>query len=100
MYCWRLWGWGTQVGVALPFSRGNESEADEIGITYMARAGYDPREAPGIWGRMEKAGGGGPPEFLSTHPSNSGRQAALTGQLPRVMPIYEKSPKYGVGETW
>lgn len=93
-------GLGTQVGVALPFSRGNESEADEIGLTYMARAGYDPREAPGIWERMEKAAGGGPPEFLSSHPSNSGRRTALTGQLPRVMPLYEKSPRYGAGESW
>lgn len=93
-------GLGAQVGVALPFSRGNESEADDIGLTYMAKAGYDPREAPKIWERMARGEGGGPPQFLSTHPSSSGRQAALTSQLPRVMPLYERSPKYGVGESW
>ena len=93
-------GLGSQVGVALPFSRGNESEADEIGLTYMAKAGYDPREAPKIWERMARGEGGGPPQFLSTHPSSSGRQAALSAQLPRVLPFYERSPKHGLGETW
>jgi len=92
-------GLGAQVGVALPFSRGNESEADEIGLIYMARAGYDPREAPKFWGRFAKAGGGSPPEFLSTHPASGTRQEALSQQLPSVLPLYERSEKHGAGET-
>jgi predicted Zn-dependent protease len=91
-------GVGTQVGVALPFSRGNESEADEIGMRYMAKAGYDPREAPKIWERMARGEGGGVPSFLSTHPASSDRQQALTGQIPKVMPFYDASPKHGLGE--
>lgn len=92
-------GLGAQVGVALPFSRANESEADEIGLIYMARAGYDPREAPQFWSRFAKAGGGSPPQFLSTHPASGTRQEALQAQLPRVMPIYERSEKSGAGEN-
>lgn len=91
-------GVGAQVGVVLPFSRGNESEADEIGMIYMARAGYDPREAPKLWERMARLGGGGP-ELLSEHPASQKRQQALQAQIPRVLPTYEASPKYGVGET-
>ena len=91
-------GVGTQVGVALPFSRSNESEADEIGLMYMARAGYDPREAPKLWQRMA-AGDQGTPQFLSTHPTSLGRSAALQSQLPKVLPLYERSAKHGLGET-
>lgn len=91
-------GVGAQVGAMLPFSRANESEADEVGLKYMARAGYDPREAPKLWERMAALGGGGP-AFLSTHPSSGSRRDALTAQLPSVMPLYERSPKYGTGET-
>lgn len=92
-------GLGTNVGVALPFSRSNESEADEIGLIYMARAGYDPREAPGIWARMAEGAGGGPPQFLSTHPASLDRKRALEAQQAKAWPIYEKSPQYGAGET-
>jgi predicted Zn-dependent protease len=90
-------GIGATVGVALPFSRSNESEADEIGLIYMARAGYDPREAPLFWQRFGKSGGG-PPEFLSTHPKSDNRAKALESQLARALPIYETSPKLGKGE--
>jgi predicted Zn-dependent protease len=93
-------GAGTTVGVILPFSRSNETEADDVGLRYMARAGYDPREAPQLWARMAKLGGGGTPTFLSTHPSSTGRQQALTAALPKVMPLYEQSPKIGLGETF
>ncbi len=90
-------GAGAQIGVMLPFSRSHESEADLIGLRYMAEAGYDPREAPRFWGRF--ASSGEPPEFLSTHPNSRGRQAALAADLPKVMPLYEVSPRYGLGET-
>ncbi len=92
-------GLGAQIGIALPFSRGNESEADEIGLIYMARAGYDPREAPRFWGRFAKAGGSAPPQFLSTHPASGTRQEALQAQLPKVIPMYDRSGMYGIGDA-
>jgi metalloendopeptidase OMA1, mitochondrial len=61
------------VGITLPYSRTQETEADEIGLMYMARAGFDPRQAIELWQNMEKAGGGGQVEFLSTHPAAGSR---------------------------
>ena len=90
-------GIGAQVGVILPFSRSNEAEADEIGLRYMARAGYDPHEAPLLWERFGASEKGGPPAFLSTHPSSQSRQEELEKQLSSVLPTYEKSPRYGLG---
>ncbi|MFM8269957.1 MAG: M48 family metallopeptidase [Pseudomonadota bacterium] len=90
-------GLGAQIGVILPFSRSNESEADEIGLRYMARAGYDPRQAPLLWERFGASEKGGLPAFLSTHPSSQSRQEELRNQVPSVLPTYEKSAKYGVG---
>ena len=69
----QYYGVGTQVGVMLPFSRSNETEADRIGLTLMAIAGYDPIVAADLWQRMQQQGGGAPPEFLSTHPSSETR---------------------------
>lgn len=95
-------GLGATVGVALPFSRANEAEADEIGHIYMARAGYDPREAPRLWERMERNSaqhGGGPPALLSTHPPDRARIVALEADLPRALAEYEHSPRYGLGEN-
>ncbi|MFO7900821.1 MAG: M48 family metallopeptidase, partial [Planctomycetota bacterium] len=67
-------GLGAQLGYLLPFSRTHEREADRLGLIFMAMAGYDPRAAPAFWQRMQdKAGGGEPPEFLSTHPSTQSR---------------------------
>jgi predicted Zn-dependent protease len=92
-------GLGVNVGAVLPFSRSNESEADEIGLIYMARAGYDPEEGSRLWSRMaQSAGGSG--GFLSTHPSSESRSAALKAELPRVKPDYERSAKFGLGETF
>ena len=83
-------GAGAQVGVLLPFSRAHESEADYIGILLAADAGYDPRESVSLWQRMEQLSqGGGPSEFLSTHPSNETRIDQLKKWLPEAMGIYQ-----------
>lgn len=73
----RALGLGAQVGVALPFSREDELEADEYGLRFMARAGYDPNEAVLFWRRMQAANQSRPPELLSTHPSPDTRIRAL-----------------------
>jgi predicted Zn-dependent protease len=77
----------------LSFSRSAEAEADRIGLEYMARAGYNPEAAIGLWQNMQAAtaGGGQPPEFLSTHPNPGNRIEAIQAALPEVMPIYEKN---------
>ncbi len=85
-------GVGYQVGIALPFSRDDESAADHIGLILMAEAGYDPREAVDFWKRMAAAsGGGGPPEFLSTHPSPDTRVERLEELMPEALVIYERT---------
>ena len=91
----QAYGLGANVGVLLPFSRGQESEADRIGLIYMAQAGYDPREAIAFWQRMDEAvkGQSQPPEFLSTHPGYGTRIRNLQLWLPEAMPYYEKSVK-------
>ena len=85
-------GAGAQYGVLLPFSRDHESEADKVGLLYMARAGFDPREAVEFWQRMAEAsaGSGKPLEFMSTHPSDATRIAALRGLLPQAQAEYER----------
>ncbi|HMU56033.1 MAG TPA: M48 family metallopeptidase [Nitrospira sp.] len=83
-------GAGAQVGVLLPFSRQHESEADYIGILLAADAGYDPRESIALWERMERmSGGGGPAEFLSTHPSHGTRIEDLKKAMPEALKIYQ-----------
>lgn len=84
-------GLGAQVGVLLPFSRAQESEADELGLTWMAEAGYDPRAAVRLWERMAAMSGGGPPEFLSTHPDPAARAEALRQMLPEALEAFESS---------
>lgn len=87
------YGVGGTVGVLLPFSRKHESEADHIGLVYMAKAGYDPREASAFWERMARnAGGAAPPEWLSTHPSHSTRVRDINGWLPEAMANYKANP--------
>jgi predicted Zn-dependent protease len=81
-------GAGAQYGVLLPFSRAHETEADEMGLLYMARAGYAPAEAIAFWQRMAEAGGQKPPEFMSTHPATETRIQNLRALLPRAEAEY------------
>ncbi len=84
-------GVATQVGL-LAFSRNQESEADEMGLTFMAMAGYDPRKAPEFWERMSAGSSGqAPPEFLSTHPSHGRRISDLNKNMPTALEYYRKS---------
>jgi predicted Zn-dependent protease len=87
-------GLGFQVGVAMPHSRSQESEADEMGLVMMARAGFDPAEAVALWEKMATLGSSGP-EFLSTHPAPKNRAKALAGQLPEVRPLYRQAQQAG-----
>lgn len=86
-----VFGGISQYGFALPFSRKHESEADYIGLVLMARACYDPREAPKLWERMGAAGGATPPEFQSTHPSPTTRVNDFNTWMPEAIEIYNKS---------
>jgi len=84
-------GAGAQYGVLLPFSREHESEADAMGLMYMAKAGYDPHEAISFWERMEHSGGSQPPEFMSTHPSHATRIQRLNALMPKAVEAYQQS---------
>jgi predicted Zn-dependent protease len=89
-----VYGVGANVGFLLPYSRLHESEADRIGLTLMARAGYDPRQAIPFWERMSKQEGKSrPPEFLSTHPATETRIADIKKYLPEALPYYDKMKK-------
>ncbi len=83
-------GVGANIGVMLPFSRSHESEADKMGLIFMAMAGYDPAEAVEFWKRMGQSGGQKPPEFLSTHPADATRVKDLQKFLPEAMKFYNK----------
>ncbi len=82
-------GAGSQLGM-LSFSRKHELEADEMGLIFMAMAGYDPRQAPAFWERMAAAGGGAPPEFLSTHPGPDRRIERLNANMPKALKYYKQ----------
>jgi predicted Zn-dependent protease len=86
-----LIGEGAQYLVLLPFSRGDESEADILGMDLMSRAGFDPAQAITLWENMSRQAGPAPPELLSTHPSNATRIADLQRNLPRDLPIYRQA---------
>lgn len=86
-----LFGAGAQFGVLLPFSRDMESEADHIGLIYMARAGYDPEAAVALWQRMAgQRAGPQIPEYASTHPSDETRISNLQKWMPEAKKEYEK----------
>jgi predicted Zn-dependent protease len=84
------YGLGANLGVILPFSRTHETEADKMGLIFMAMAGFDPNNAVSFWQRMAAQGSGGPPEFLSTHPSDQTRIADLKAYMPEAMKYYKK----------
>ena len=83
------YGVGSQVGVLLPFSRTQESEADHLGLIFMAMAGYDPHAAPEFWKRMASQGGAKPPEFLSTHPADETRIRQINEWMGEAMQYYK-----------
>lgn len=84
----QAYGVGAQVGFLLPYSRVQEAEADRIGLTLMAKAGYDPREAVPFWKRMSEKGGSRPPAFLSTHPAPETRIKEIEAHIPEAMKYY------------
>jgi predicted Zn-dependent protease len=86
------YGVGAQYGALLPYSRKHESEADQLGLYFMAMAGYDPNEAVTFWSRMAQTGGSSPPEFLSTHPANDTRINDLKKLVPEAMKYYHQNP--------
>lgn len=90
-----LLGVGAQVGVLLPYSRLQESEADKIGVDLMAQAGFDPRASVQLWRDMQQAGGAAPPEFLSTHPATETRIADLQGRMEHAMRLYQQARDAG-----
>lgn len=78
----------SEIGLTLPHSRAQESEADRMGLELMARAGYNPNAAVSLWQKMQRVGGN-TPEFLSTHPSSQSRIHTLQSLIPSVMPLYQ-----------
>ena len=96
----QAYGVGTKYGVLLPYNRRQESEADEIGLTLMAHAGYDPTVAPAFWNRFGELKEASTAEFLSTHPSDQRRSADLLRKMDAAVEIYANAPdKQGRGET-
>ncbi len=85
-------GMGGQL-LSLKYSRDDETEADLVGLELAARAGYDPRAALSLWRKMEAASKGGPPAFLSDHPSNPDRLGQIAANIPRVQGLYDRAPK-------
>ncbi|MDD2226035.1 MAG: M48 family metallopeptidase [Dysgonamonadaceae bacterium] len=87
-----VFGLGAQMGVMLPYARKQEYEADELGLIFMAMAGYDPRVAIPFWTRMAQSSQGGKiPEFLSTHPTDAKRIANMEKILPKALQYYSPS---------
>jgi predicted Zn-dependent protease len=84
----QTYGIGSQVGAMLPWSRQQETEADQFGLIFAAMAGYNPEEAIPFWQRMAAAGGAKPPEFLSTHPSDETRLRKIQQFMPEALKYY------------
>ena len=88
-------GLGAQYGFALPFSRSHESESDILGLDMMATAGFDPRESVQLWRNMARAGGGQPPEWMSTHPNHDTRISQLQERIPHALQLREEAMRAG-----
>lgn len=86
----QAFGLGTQLGVALPYGRKFENQADDLGVKLMAIAGYNPEAAVHLWERMSQSGGAQPPEFLSTHPSNQSRINNISKQVEDAKALARK----------
>lgn len=86
---------GTALGITLPHTRGQETEADIVGLEYMAKAGFDPRESVNLWQNMSKAGGKKPPELLSTHPASETRIENLINEWNTALPLYNQAQADG-----
>jgi metalloendopeptidase OMA1, mitochondrial len=88
------YGAASAYAIAIPFSQGHELEADEIGVIYAARAGYNPQAAVDFWMKMSLVKQGKEPSpFMSTHPSDFKRIEKLEALMPQVMPIYEENKR-------
>ena len=87
---------GAQLGLLLPFNRGQENEADEVGLMFMARAGFDPRESVKLWQNMQASKDNEPPEFMSTHPSSDTRIDRLVSLLPAALLEFNKAREAGL----
>lgn len=90
-----LLGVGAQVGILLPFSRIQESEADKIGVDLIAKAGFDPRASVRLWENMRRVGGPKPPELLSTHPADETRIRDLEARMGHAMQLYQEARAAG-----
>ena len=88
-------GAGAKFGVMLPFSRKHESEADILGLEYMAKAGFDPKESVELWKNMAAMGGSKPMEIMSTHPSDETRMKQLNDKLPDANKLYNEAIEKG-----
>jgi len=89
-------GLGAQYGILLPYGRTQEAEADVVGLDLMARAGFDPRQSIALWQNMSRAGGGRPPEFLSTHPAHGTRIQGLQGNMGRAVNTFQQAQARGI----
>lgn len=91
-----LLGLGAQYGIVMPYGRAQETEADVLGLDLMARAGFDPRQAPELWRNMAGASGrASGPEFLSTHPAGNTRIATLESRMPAALRHFEAARAAG-----
>ena len=86
---------GAELGLLRPYGRSQESEADLVGLDYMAAAGFDPRASIALWTNMGRESPAGPPEWMSTHPSGDSRIAELAGELAEALPLYNEARAAG-----